>query len=95
MRYFHYDEKLDEEFDWYNQLTQFLIQGWSQASRFLRTFTSATTSNQQSTAKRLRYSFAFKLLNEEGQRIIVFLQQTIGELERKYPQKELINDEPV
>ncbi|CAF4966808.1 unnamed protein product, partial [Rotaria sp. Silwood1] len=95
IRYFHYDEKLDEEFDWYNQLAQFLVQGWSQASRILRSFTSSTTSNQQSTVKRLRYSFAFKLLNEEGQRIILFLQQTTGELERKYPQKELLNDEPV
>ncbi|CAF1219035.1 unnamed protein product [Didymodactylos carnosus] len=95
IRHFRYDNNINEELDWYNQLAQFLIQGWSQAPRILRSFASPTTSHLNSTTKRLRYSFAFNLLNEEGQKILLFLQQTIGQLKGKYHQRELLNDEPV
>ncbi|CAF2742626.1 unnamed protein product [Rotaria sp. Silwood2] len=95
MRHLRHIENIDEQLDWYNQLSQFLVQGWSQASRILRSFAAPTTSNHDSTSKRLRYSFVFKLLNDEGQQILVFLQQTIGQLKVKYPQIEMLNDEPV
>ena len=95
VRHFRHDDEINEQLDWFNQLAQFLIQGWSQASRILRLFASPIANNHQSTSKRLRYSYAFKLLNEEGQQILLFLQQTIGQLKEKYPRMELLNDEPV
>ncbi|CAF3436500.1 unnamed protein product, partial [Rotaria sp. Silwood2] len=88
-------ENIDVSLDWYNQLAQFLIQGWAQASNILRSFTAPTTGNNDSISKRLRYSFVFKLLNDEGQQILLFLQQTIAQLKEKYPTIEMINDEPV
>ncbi|CAF4905910.1 unnamed protein product, partial [Rotaria sp. Silwood1] len=47
------------------------------------------------TSKRLRYSFVFKLLNDERQQIFIFLKQTIGQLKEKYLRIEMLNDEPV
>ena len=95
VRHFRHDDDITEQLDWFNQLAQFLIQGWLQASRILRSFASPITNNHPSTSQRLRYSFAFKLLNEERQKILLFLQQTIGQLKEKYPRMELLNDEPV
>ncbi|CAF3682272.1 unnamed protein product [Didymodactylos carnosus] len=95
IRHFHHIENIDKNLDWYNHLTQFLVQGSSQASCILRSFAAPTTTNPNSNSKRLRYSFVFKLLNDEGQQILVFLQQTIGQLRAKYPEIEMLNDEPV
>ncbi|CAF3918581.1 unnamed protein product, partial [Rotaria sp. Silwood1] len=38
IRLFRHIENIDEQIDWYNQLAQFLIQGWLQASKILRAF---------------------------------------------------------
>ncbi|CAF0790029.1 unnamed protein product [Adineta steineri] len=95
IRLFRHIENIDEQIDWYNQLAQFLIQGWLQASKILRAFSAPSNGDHDSTSKRLRYSFVFKLLNDEGQQIFIFLKQTIGQLKEKYPKIEMLNDEPV
>ncbi|UJR19122.1 hypothetical protein I4U23_022252 [Adineta vaga] len=95
IRLFRHVENIDEAIDWYNQLVQFLIQGWLQASKILRVFAAPSSGDHDSTSKRLRYSFVFKLLYDEGQQIFIFLKQTIGQLKEKYPRLEMLNDEPV
>ncbi|CAF3715926.1 unnamed protein product [Rotaria socialis] len=95
IRLFRHIENIDEQIDWYNQLAQFLIQGWLQASKILRAFAAPSNGDHDSTSKRLRYSFVFKLLNDEGEQIFIFLKQTIGQLKEKYLRIEMLNDEPV
>ncbi|CAF4172155.1 unnamed protein product [Rotaria sp. Silwood2] len=95
IRLFRHIENIDEQIDWYIQLAQFLIQGWLQASKILRAFATPLNGDHDSASKRLRYSFVFKLLNDEGQQIFIFLKQTIGQLKEKYPRIEMLNDEPV
>lgn len=86
---------IDQELDWYSQLAQFLIQGWLQASHILREFTAPLTRTHRMSSERLRYSLLVQLLNEEGKRIVLFLQQTIGQFKRKYPSREKLDGEPV
>ncbi|CAF1687097.1 unnamed protein product, partial [Adineta ricciae] len=95
IRHFRLVEGIDVEIDWYSQLVQFLLQGWLQASKILRAFAAPSSGEHDSTSKRLRYSFVFKLLNDEGQQIFIFIRQTIGQLKEKYPRREMLNDEPV
>ncbi|CAF5041391.1 unnamed protein product, partial [Rotaria sp. Silwood1] len=63
--------------------------------RFFVHFAAPSNGDHDLTSKRLRYSFVFKLLNDERQQIFIFLKQTIGQLKEKYLRIEMLNDEPV